>query len=143
MQVVKRESFRSYRNTELCAHVLRGSCYVFHAFWRVRKLYGLTDKIEEKLDHNENKTELAQKIDLPIEILGKNFGFSMKRDLNEHTYELTEAFTPTGYAEAQITVYVGDSYVRIVSETDRKAVALAKIKIISIVRLGQAPVSVF
>lgn len=53
------------------------------AVWRVRKVYGLTDRIEEKFEHQDNKTQLAESLDSPLEILGKTYGYRMKRDLDQ------------------------------------------------------------
>ncbi len=109
------------------------------AIWRVRKVYGLTDRIEEKVDHQLNKTELAEALDHALESLGKTFGYNMTSDLDGRTNELTKAFLPRGYQEVQVIVYIGDKQVRITAEIDRKPVAFAreaKIRITNTINMG-------
>lgn len=96
------------------------------AISKARGIYGLSDQIQMSIDHQEDRTKLAERLRPKLESVGNTYGYGVTSRYEADAKAFVIDFTPPGSTEAALTVMTTDTRVALTTRIDRGLIELAK-----------------
>jgi hypothetical protein len=126
--------------------IVIGIVFVVIATWKVKQVYGLTEKID-RFSHTKDRAEVAQKLAEELKGLGQAYGQTMKQGVVPQGSDLFINFITadqkTEVAVWVLRVEVSETDVRLRATIDRGSIAFAKdvrARIINYLYAGQVKI---
>lgn len=129
------------------ALIVIGIVFVAIATWKVKQVYGLTEKIDVRFSHTKDRAEVAQKLAEELKGLGQAYGQTMKQGVVPEGSDLFINFIRADQ-KTEVTVWVlrvevSETDVRLRATIGRGSIAFAKdvrARIINYLYAGQVKI---